>query len=376
MAGTYQLWLYNSKGTQLALIDRYFELSYTRSVNDAGSLRLALPMVYPLAWFQRDTRIEVWRKFPGGRFYLDAESIWFVRRRHPYISNRQSFLEINAVSASELLSRRYVPFDADSDYSNKTLAYDDMLKVIVREQAGDLVADSARQIPGLQVQGNLTQTHSYTKAFAEQPVLQTLQEICQACATDEVNPLPLFFDIVPAAPGAMEFRTYTGQRGTDHTYSTGMRPVEFSTRRGNLNNPSLDDDWTEETTAAYAGGQTTSDESGATSQPIGSYVDVARASESPYNRREGWSSAPQYTTVTALNYEAAGTVRKGRARRIFTGTILNTNDCEYGKHWRWGDRVTVFEFGQKIDCRVDTITVTLSSGKEDITANLRSDDTA
>jgi hypothetical protein len=64
---------------------------------------------------------------------------------------------------------------------------------------------------------------------------------------------------------------------------------------------------------------------------------------------------------------------KNRPRRTITGTAQNSEQCQYGVHWKWGDRVQVEVDSIAYDSRIDTIEIDVQNGDERITGRFRTE---
>jgi hypothetical protein len=108
---------------------------------------------------------------------------------------------------------------------------------------------------------------------------------------------------------------------------------------------------------------------------VSSARDLTLIGLSPFGQREKFIELTNTADTTTLSNEAEAELRAGRPRLSYTGKILDTPDTQYGVHWGWGDYVTVQDFGQSFDCRIEAITVSVtpSQNYETIEAWLRSE---
>lgn len=350
---------YNLGGVALAL-------SYGRTVNDVGSLSLTLPgdYAFPISALP-DGKLEVWRRLPNGREYLDTDTIWFVQAiEYREGEGGERTLVIEADTPLCLLREpgRIVIGYSGTSNADKTGAADNIMKNIVTEQLGSS-AIAARQIPSFSVAANTGQAPSVSKAFAWRPVLDVLQDLAAASAEAGTY---LAFDIVSPTPDSLQFQTFTLARGTDKRLLGGLSPVVLSPERRTLIQPSLRYDFRDEVTYALAAGS-----GEGTARLLGDSLDTARVGASPYRRRERFIDGSNTASTTVLTDEADTAVRAGRPRVVVSGKIAQTQDCQYGVHWLWGDYVTIQAFGREVDARIDAITVEVSPGGETISAVVR-----
>lgn len=369
MSATYSLFLADPYGVRLSDALPFTKLSYTRVVGGISAAVVELPDAPAMARLP-DGRLEIWRRLPNGREYLDTDISWLLKTRQRQ-RNDKGLLTTTLIAASPLcLLRepgRMVSAYAGSAAALKTGAADDVMKAIVREQAGTLASDAARNLaPYLTVAPNISQGPTVSRAFAWRAVLDVLKDLADDAAQQGYY---LTYDIISPDSQGYEFRTYTQQRGVDRRSGTNS-PVIVSPEFGTLGESQLVEDWTDEITYALIGGA-----GEGTARVLGEYVDTTRVGASPFGRRETFRDYTQTADPTVLTGLARGVVRGGRARTLFTGKILDTPDCHYGVHWSWGDYITAQDFGQSFDCRIDAITVDVGPGSsyETITAALRAE---
>ena len=368
----YSVILGDAFGARLADASNFLSLSYTRVVNDIGSLTLVLPGDYNMQNVRApDGRIEVWRRLSTSREYLETDAVWLIKKVVQNIDARGAkTIVIEAVTPLHLLREpgRFVNYAAGSaQASYSAAAADDQIKSVARQNIGTS-ATGARNIAAyITVDPSTSQAASIAKSFAWRDCLKVMQEFADASTQAGTY---CAFDIIANAPDALSFTTFVQQRGVDHRFPGGNNPVLLSSEMGNLGEVALTQDWSEEVTYALAGGQ--GEES---SRLTASSQDTARQALSPFGLRELFVDATQYSSTTGLSSEAAAAVRRGRPRRVFKGRVLDTPDTQYGVHWAWGDFVTAHAFDQLIDCRIEAVTVTVQSGSsyEDIDAWLKAD---
>lgn len=365
----YSVYLATPTGVRLGDASDFLSLEYARTVNSIGALTLTLPGDYPTQHIVApDGRIEVWRRLPSGREYLDTDTAWFIQSvTYDIDDSGTRTIVISADSGLFLLKDpgRIVDAYAGSPEATKTNPADDMCLAIVREQIGASSLGARRLSAYLSVANNASAAPTISKAFSWRPVLTTLQEIAQSSFEAGTY---LAFDIVSPTPDTLEFQTFISQRGVDHRFPSGVNPVLLGPDMGNMGATTLSYDWRDEVSYAKAGG------SGEESARLtDDYLDSVRATASPFRRRETFVQATNTKTAAALEDEAQSAVRAGRPRVILQGKIASTPDTQYGVHWGWGDFVTIQAFGQQLDARIDAISVRVADGEEQIDAVVRSE---
>jgi len=363
----HELWLARDDGTRLALIDTVVSFAYSIVVHDVGVCSLVLPGSYDAELMQPDRRIDVLRDGVLQRVYL-------VRRRIDQVDRRGiRSLKVVAYDGNYLLgnpsktSGRIVAYNAASPQADVSGPADDLLKEVIRDNLG-ADALTARQISTtyLTVQANSSSGPTITKAFSYRNVLAVLQDLvleAREAGTD------VYWDVAPVSQMAWEFRTSTGQPGRDHTYPGGNPPVHLSYEEGTLAEPVLDEDWTDEATFVYAGGQGEED-----ARIIETAEDTARSGRSIFGRRERFIDARQETSSDAVQAAAYQALSEGRPSSRFAARILDQPGCQYGLHWSWGDKVTAVYRGRSFDCVIRSVAVSVdSNGKETVSAALEVD---
>jgi hypothetical protein len=369
MAAQYVIWISSQTGQRMRVLEDWLKLDYARSTNDVGQLVLTMPPKFNMALAPVDSRIEIWRSPTGGTPILETGTTWLVRGPlDTVIPERGDRTKvIRAASAADLLRRRIVAYAAGSAQAKKSMAADDMLKQIVAENLGSSATDTARSIAAyLTIQGNVTAAPSLAKEFAYANVLKALQDVAQASAQAGTR---LYFDIVAPTPDTLEFRTYVGQRGTDHG-QTSAQPVVFAIERGNLAGVVLSKDYSSEVTFVYAGGQGTG-----SARVTNSAEDTARSGRSVFGRREAFVSdtVTTDTTAAALLPTANAELQRGRPKKRMSATILDTPAARYGSAWGFGDKIVANVDGEIFDARVEQLQVSLSGHKEVVTARISAD---
>ena len=361
---TYQITISDPFGVPLVDASNFVSLKYSRVVNNWSTATLVLPATFPQQYLRiPDGRIGIWRNG-----VLATETTWLIKK--PTWTRTASGNQTITIEADTPLSLLKEPGRAvlylSGTANAQTATYaDDAIKAIVRANAGTGTSEARNIAAYLSVAPNLALAPTVDKQFAFRDCLKVMQELA---ATSAEQGTYLAFDIVAPTPDTLEFRTYTGWRGTDHRFPNGSNPIIIGPEFGNMGECELSLDYRDEITYANARGR-----GEGADRLIGAAQDDARIGASPFGWREKFVNATQYTTSTGLEAEAEAAVRGGRPRLAFRGRILDVPGCRYGVHWAWGDYVTVQAFGQSFDCRIDAITVTVQNGKENIDAWLRSD---
>lgn len=368
----YAAYLCDTFGSRIADASNFLALDYSRVVNNVSTLKLTLPGDFNTQFLiNPDGRIEVWRKLDNGREYLDTDTVWLIKKitQKTEASGLQSIV-VEADTPLSVLREpgrivNYAAQSAQTVYANGPA--DNHIKQIARENIGSSAGGSRDLSAYISIDPNLSLGHVIAKTFAWRDCLKVMQELADAStqAGDYVA-----FDIVATSAQSLTFRTFTGQRGVDHRWPSGVNPVLISPELGNLGEVTFSKDYRNEITYVRAGGKG----EGALRLLAGA-SDSTRIGLSPFGLRETFQNATQYDTTTGLAAEAQAVLRSGRAKTIFQGKLIDMPDSRYGVDWAWGDFVTAQAFGQLIDCRIDAVSVSVRPGVgyERIDAWLRAD---
>lgn len=375
MAINYSVVVKDVSGIATGVIVPFESLIYARKVNEVGTLLLELePEKYDVSMFPIDARLEVWRG-TGGVPALDMQTCWFVRSRTIRTdTDGVQYLGIGAVDAMDLLARRIVAYQSTTAQAKKTDQIDDMMKAIVRENLGASATDTARRVDTwLNVDADEALASSESKEFSRDNVLTVLQNLASV-SKSATTANTLIFDVVydPNATAPFTFRTFTQQRGVDHRWPSSSQPVLLSVEAGNLGDALLEEDYLSEINYVYAGGTGTGK-----ARKLATASDAESIAASPFGRREGWVDAPQAKTTAALQSEANKGLTEGKAKRTFTGRLVDCEGTRYGVHYGYGDYVTAeLRYGpgrirrELFDLRVNSVRVTVTGEMEQIDVQL------
>jgi len=355
----YELWLTNDRGGRIDLLDEAESFSWNKVINDIGHCQVRLHGTYDLTQLQRDYRIEIWRS-PSDTAKLKLENIFFIRRINPETTaDGLDRITVFGVDPTELLKRRIVAYAAGSAQANKTDFIDDMMKDIVRENLGATAA-AARDYTanGFTVQPDAGLGPNITKAFSRRNVLTILQDLSDAArvAGNEV-----YFMVVATSVTTFEFRTFINQPGQDRRHGTSVTPMLFGLDYGNLENPSLDEDYEEEVNFVYGGGQ-----GEAAGRNIQTAQDNVRINQSTWNRREAFRDSRHEATNAGVLSEAQARLNEGRPRRKFQANLLSVENYRYGLDWNFGDRITTEYFKRQYDSLIRAVEISVDQDRKEI----------
>lgn len=366
----YEFWLYSPQGQLTAVLDRFLTANIQRSVNRVGSLSLSLPWgAYPTSLFQDNSIILPWRSADGGPLKLVGQT-WFSLQKSDkgLSSSGLKTLDLTCYDPIFFLGAHDIDYAAGSAYADKTGAADDIMKAYVRENMGALATDAARNMePWILAVTNLGAGPSTSKSASHRDLLTTLQEIASDSFTKGTY---LAFDITAADPSSsiyLKFRTYTGARGVDHSWTTGTNPVILDPENGNLAECVRTIDNTNTGNAITAGGQ------GEGASRVMATAADASVSQSIWNRRELFVDARNGETAASVQAEADAALKANRKRTTFAAKFVPTPGIQFMREFDFGDIVTCVWDDESYDMRTDTFGLKFADGQETPDIAWRSD---
>ncbi len=343
--GVYSILLKSPTGAFVARLDDFHYLQMARKVNEVGRMTLVVSPNWPIETFGQDQIIEVWRiPKTGASAYLELGTVWFLISARKSMNEHGKYeIKIRAKDALTLLERRVSAYRAnDANSKVAGVKCDNAMKRLVRSNylavAGSYFAnpDPVRDLSGyLTVEpDNAGSTHPVIeKEYAHAEVLSTVKYIADYSAENNV---PLAFDIVPTAFNGtapfLEFRTYTGQLGTDRTNSVMVSP-----EKATLSNAAIEYSWEDTYNRVYAAGQ---GEDAARAMALA--ADAARITATPFSLREKFRDARHVSTPAALQTEADTFLKIGEPVITISGKIEQNPSLLYGVDVFYGDKVGVY----------------------------------
>jgi hypothetical protein len=373
-AAGHELYLTNDQGVRLGDRDgrnplaTFLWLRASRVVNGVGWIDVGVPLSFDTAlWCKRDFMIQIWRQPKGG-----ALSLWrpyFIRKWRFETFDGVDSITVSGPDINDLLRRRYVVAYAGSAESDKSDYADDIMKEIVTESMDDTVAPTpdagSREWDLLSVAGDLGDGASISKGLAFKGPLLTpsgggvLPEIARA---SRVAGTDLFFDIVTSSVSAssiaLEFRTYTGQRGQDLSDR-----IVFDEARGNMGNAFYEYDASQEITYVYGAGQGEGE-----ARNVQQVYDSDRYGASVWNRCEGVADARNETTDNAVREKARDLLRDGEPVEIAGGVLKDTRETKYGQDWGFGDKIKARYKGHEFLSVVNSVVLSVNKAGEQVVA--------
>lgn len=364
---SYEIWLTTDSGSRLAQLTTFTSLSASRQVNAIGAFSMVLPQSFDINLIGVDRMIQIWRKPNGGS--LSLWGVYFIREWAFSTQGGNEIVSIGGPDVNDLLRRRIVAAYAGSDEASKTDYADDMMKEIVTESQSDSVEPTpdagTRTWSNFSVQADTSLGPTISSSFPYDYVMTSSGRGVLAVLADaaKVAGTEVFFRIHPTvSSGAIsfEFQTTINQPGADVSDR-----VIFDLQRGNMQNPSLSYDYTDETNYIYAAGQ-----GEAAERNIQQVYDSERYGSSKWGRIEGFADARNQKTDDGVREAGRNKLNDGRPRIKFTATPVDTAGTRYGIGWNFGDIVTSKYKNREFKSMIRAVSISVVDNKETVSARL------
>lgn len=371
-----------NSGLIKAIFDSWRILYFGHRVNSIGWYQFAIDGTDDRKeLFGLDDFIEIWRADPYSGIDWYREMYAMHRTSvHLIFDNGNTQYTSYGRTSEDLLNRRIIGYQSGDSYSNKSGPADDVMKEFVLENAGSSATSPPRLkdgvIQGLSVQAKSRGGTTWQGGRSGESLLNVLQNIAESTNVD--------FNLVPTDYGEWEFRTYANQLGTDRTLAQAVAnalppssattteasatpqiaPVIFSVARGNMSNPSLSYNRTEEVTRVFVWGPGEEDD-----RLVAVVDDDLNIESSPWNTLELSVSANGQDTSSELISLGQETLYEKRARFDVNFSVLQQMNLIYGRDYFLGDRVScafpgVTEIDTVVDKKIIAVTINVSGGDE------------
>jgi hypothetical protein len=310
--------------------------------------------------------IQVWRQPTGGSMSL--WDVFFIRKWEFSTNGSDEIVTIQGPNINDLLRRRIALAYTGTAGAEKRGFADDVMKAFVREAISDATNPAptagTRVWDNLSVDIDLGQGELITKTAQFGTLLNSsggglLPDIAKIGYTNT----EVFFGIYPNVVGSNSisfiFRTFTGQPGADVSDR-----VTFAQDQGNMKQPKLTYDYSEEVNYIYGGGSGEGE-----LREIQESYDEARYGASIWARCEGFTNATNQTG-DALVSTVARDLYNGKPKINFSAVPVDTRGTRYGVHWKMGDKVTARYKNVEFKTIIRAVTISVQNGKENVAARL------
>jgi len=354
----YNVWYCDPNGSRQYLLNDFISLDYGRKVNESGVLTIELPLKYGVNFFSADDTIQITRSIEGSPFYLDGQTLWFVRD----ITIGDSIV-LKCYDAISVLSRRIVAYPSDTLYTEKSDYADDMMKDIVSENFLSGAIDVDRQVSSsiFSVDTKISQGALLSGVECSyKDVLSTLRDI----ATQSIeNGSRIYFDVeFDDVSKTFMFKTYYNQRGQNRANLTA-EDVVASRSLGNLVDPKLSISYANSFNVAYVGGQGTG---------ISRSVEVVDLSGviSTSGRIEKFVEGRNTSESSTLQAIGIVSIQESKPSYKISGKLVDTKDFQFGVHYSFGDVIRVDFMDISIPCMVNVYKIKVTQESEEVDARL------
>jgi hypothetical protein len=374
MTAAYTLLLRNAYGKELAILDDFSSLQYSKSLNGIGSLFVTLPDRYPTTLFGPDYRIEIWRTPIGGQPYYEMNTFWLIRDVTVLYTPEGNGVSLECVDLMDILKRRLVAATRNTDNGTKSTGRgtsdyaDNLMRDFVRENMGAGATDTLgvidRQISGLTIEPNLTTGYGPANTEIEASYIPVLDVLNQLAEYSESQGTKLYFNMIgePIDGTDISFYVTKDRLGADRTLGSGA-PIVFSWEFGNLAEVEMVEAYADSRTAVYALGP------GSQDARTVRRADSANITYSPFSRieqAESWTGSDEDDTNDLMDAFADSQVYRYAARALVTASVNDQIGYAYGRDYQYGDLVTVMSESRRFDCLVRSVGVSAESGQETV----------
>jgi hypothetical protein len=368
MNNLWEAWICDPRGMRLKSLSKGLNFALTKVSNGVGAWQMTLPGNFNKDYLKEDRLVEFWMA-PYKTMSMRCVMVGEIRKiRTSGYKSKMSYT-ISGPDENFMLADRDVAYYAGQSQTSKSGYADDLIKAVGRENFGstasDYASDTTRRLDGynVTVAADVSAAQAVSMGFSWKNCLSVMQNLALASKQKGTD---LYFWMAPIfqADGTIgfELRTNINQPGSDLRYGN-TNGVIFAPEYGNLDEPDLVEDYSNEATYVYACGP---GDEGSRLIVTGSAAVISR---SPWARRE---------VVLDLKNQNAGTMpdivlaelSNRRALVSFAGTLMDTDKTKYGIHWQHGDRVTVSYNNRQFDVVARTTKFEVQSGKTKISSKV------
>jgi hypothetical protein len=134
----YQVRLLDTSGSQVAVFDNPNSVYYFKRTNDFSYHTISIPLSDPrYKLFTTDAIVEVWRRIPGGIWYVEYAGFHRTDQAQFTDPGSQNYTSYGR-GYEDLLHRRSILYYSGTAGASKSGTVDDVAKAYVRENVGSL----------------------------------------------------------------------------------------------------------------------------------------------------------------------------------------------------------------------------------------------
>lgn len=365
----YNIYWANDRGDRIMEIEKVLSFSYVKAVQSIGPFEISIP--YEKGFETgRDYQIQFWRK-PYGSSVSRMDYFGFARTFGRKSSGGNAIMTIRGFDPMYLIDGRIIAYPTQSAEAAVTDNAGDIMKGAVRanisndEDYGGSGLTPSRDMTGFTVAADLADGSSITRAFSWDNLLGMLQDTHEASVVAAGDSgTPVYFGIQTSLgldnKPAFLFYTSTSQPGADRTGKTVL-----SFENGSVAEAEYVQDYSQEITVVYAGGQGTED-----NRTISKQSSATRYNASRYNVREAFAWATMAETAAGVDAEAYKRLNEGRGREMLQITIQDSELVRYQLDWNVGDKISYDVLDVQGDEIVRSVGISVGPDGERLTTRL------
>lgn len=363
LAAYYYVVLRDQNFQRVAMFDTWNALSYARTVNDVDTYSLTLQSDDPrVELFRLDGIVQIFRAVPGLGVGWHQEFIGLHRSiGHEVTDNGERLFSSSGVGLNDLLARTIVNFKSGTIRAYKKIAGETAIKEYVAENCGALATvANGREVEGVLPNFDVEASSGYGSIWEGDRAFENLLDVLKEIATASGIDYGVFWSELT---NRFTFRTFPDQIGSDRTVvgldpitglnGAGLTPIIFSLENGTLANFEYEYNRINEANVVSVLG----DGDGATR--IVQVRSAASTADSPWNRRE--ISRPENGFLSQMQAAGDAILQEQMAQEVISFTPLQQQAQAYGKHYFWGDKVSVYFRGRIHNRRITNVSNNVTS---------------
>lgn len=363
----YVIWVFNSDRERIGVIENYSSLNFSRAFGSVGKFSFVLPATSDdVQLLSPDCVMQVWRTIPGDVSYLEFGGFMDVFQYRE--EGGKEILRVGGSDGLSILKRRIHWYDPSLAQSNRNEPISSFYYNVIQNNFDFSAPFNERDLSdhGFDFQAATLAAigSNIAYSFAFKNVLDIVNYISDVSTQKGI---PAFFDVVPQIKNNLAgwiFKWSVYQLGLDRINTAN--PTVFSKALGNLENPDLTFDYSEEKNAILVGGEGEQEYKTYTE-----YLDSARRYRTSYSRKEMYAEHLSQNTDASRDDLGNRLLQAGKPKIKFTGNIKDTPQTRYGKDWGYGDKISINHANYVLEGMVSAIAVNINEGgAETITARV------
>lgn len=353
----YEIYLTDITTRRLALVRRFESLTYSKRLNGVGEFELTLPGNFNTSLIREGGLIEIHRAHDKS-LEPHVEYVGFILSQPRYFTRGGGkYVKVGGADLNHMLTwREQVGYTATAELLNEA---DDNMRYFFDVNLG-LGAAADRSLVnayGITREPDRHWAQAMYMSVNRRPLLDYMGELAKQSAENNNKRIKLFYGMVVTQlnPLKVQFQVRPHLWGVDHTIK-GSLPVILRPWRG-LRDTILENDAKDEKTAIYI-----EYNAGTLATPV---TNDARLETWSGGRREGYININ--STSDASVAADAGRIELRAQRRVYRvrGEVEQRRGMAYGDY-HMGDHISLAADDVLSSARVDSVTVTVAGGGEQV----------